>query len=312
MTKAKTSVESLAKDRAAAQAKYESALAEYHKYVASKEQGIKSPAAIKALDKLQDAEENLSYATADHEMAQERVGKVKETLPGLMQRIGEATGRTIGKVRPRTPETPADLIEARPSQTAKPRLNPIVLPEEVAPTPKPEVSSESAPLGREPGLKGSDYTEAGKGFTESGSSPGEEKSAPATPPAYELTPIGKSVKPAHVQDLIEQGLGNEPEAKLSSDPRKQVLLNADATPEQIKTILQRGSKYDPTSRVGLSKLAEHFGVDLGDSAIGRSAADIKAGTHIPPSEVLQRILNEGHSVADIAKAIAEGKHLPTD
>jgi hypothetical protein len=99
--------------------------------------------------------------------------------------------------------------------------------------------------------------------------------------------------------------------KLSSDPRKAVLQKAKATPEQIEKILSRGAKYDPTSKVGLSKLAEHFGVDLGDKAIGRGKGDVAAGTHLSPDAVLKKIIDAGHSPEDIAKAVDEGKHLPT-
>lgn len=115
--------------------------------------------------------------------------------------------------------------------------------------------------------------------------------------------------------LREQGLGKiktsgEEPKKLSSDPRKAVLQKAGARPEEIATILQRGTRFDPTSKVGLSKLVEHFGVDLGDAAIGRGKADVAAGTHLPPHEVLQRIIDAGHTPADMVNAINEGKHLP--
>jgi len=99
--------------------------------------------------------------------------------------------------------------------------------------------------------------------------------------------------------------------KLSSDPRKATLQKAGATPEEMDKILSRGTKTDPTSKVGLSKLAEHFGVDLGDKAIGRGKGDVAAGTHLSPDQVLQKIIDAGHSPADIAKAVDEGKHLPT-
>ena len=110
--------------------------------------------------------------------------------------------------------------------------------------------------------------------------------------------------------LKEQGTAKEP-VKLSSDPRKAALQRAGATDEEISKILARGTKTDPTSKVGASKLAEHFGIDLGQSAVGRGKADAAAGTHISPAEILQTIIDAGHSPSDIAKAVDEGKHLPT-
>jgi len=56
-------------------------------------------------------------------------------------------------------------------------------------------------------------------------------------------------------------------------------------------------------------LAEHFGVDMGASAIGRGKGDLAAGTHMTQDAVLQKIIDAGHSPADIAKAIENGKHL---
>jgi len=94
----------------------------------------------------------------------------------------------------------------------------------------------------------------------------------------------------------------EPE-KLSSRPDKAMLQKAKATPEEIEKIL-------PLTRVELSKLAGHFDVDLGDKAIGRGKGDVAAGTHLPREQVLQKIVDAGHSTADIAKAIDEGKHFP--
>jgi hypothetical protein len=153
----------------------------------------------------------------------------------------------------------------------------------------------------------------------------------ATPePEAKAAPTAPAVKPEDLKTQIERGLGNkkiEPGVKIgeqgagrvevpkepvkvSSDPRKAALQKAGASDEEITKILQRGSKFDPTSKVGMSKLAEHFGVDLGDKAIGRGKGDTAAGTHIAQHEVLERILKD-HSPAEIAKAVDEGAHLPT-
>jgi hypothetical protein len=147
----------------------------------------------------------------------------------------------------------------------------------------------------------------------------EDELTPKPPAAKEeKTP---TVKPAEVEKQLNEALGNKPiepgvplkeQGKVSSEPRKAVLQKAGATPEEIATILPKGAKLGQTglTRTEMSKLAEHFGVDLGQSAIGRAQGDIKAGTHIPPAEVLQKIIDAGHTPADIAKAINEGKHLP--
>jgi hypothetical protein len=174
------------------------------------------------------------------------------------------------------------------------------------------------PIRLEPGLVGNDYTE------------------PSTlkPTEQVAGPIVRGVKPAKVEEQLNRGLGNEPlkpgvplreqnlipekpettaEAKLSSEPRKAALQKAGATPEEIATTLPKGAKPGQTglTRVEMSRLAEHFNVDLGESAIGRGKSDVAAGTHIPQHEVLQRIIDAGHTPAEIAKAIGEGKQLAT-
>lgn len=126
---------------------------------------------------------------------------------------------------------------------------------------------------------------------------------PATLPSKPTT-----VKPADVQRQVEEALGNKPAS--STDPRKAILKDAGATDEELKTILA-GGKHGATASGGMSKLAGHFGVDIGQYAIGRAKADIEAGTHIAPADVLQKIIDAGHTPADIAKAVDEGKHLPT-
>jgi hypothetical protein len=73
-----------------------------------------------------------------------------------------------------------------------------------------------------------------------------------------------------------------------------------ATDEEMSKIL-------PLTRVELSKLAGHFDVDLEDKGISRGKGELKAGTHIPREEVLERIVNAGHSPSDIAAAIDAGK-----
>ena len=141
---------------------------------------------------------------------------------------------------------------------------------------------------------------------------------PASPVKPMIDKIGEEVRKGTggAEDLKpnvplkEQGTAKEP-VKLSSDPRKAALQRAGATDEEISKILARGTKTDPTSKVGASKLAEHFGIDLGQSAVGRGKADAAAGTHISPAEILQKIIDAGHSPSDIAKAVDEGKHLPT-
>lgn len=145
---------------------------------------------------------------------------------------------------------------------------------------------------------------------------GNEPIKPGVPLKEQTSKFGKPIR-SEVEPEVE-GPKNAtaekpkeiiPPEKISSDPRKAVLQQAGATPEEIEKILERGANT-PTSKVGLSKLAEHFGVDLGQSAIGRGKGDIAAGTHMAPADVLKKIINAGHSPADIAKAVDEGKHLP--
>jgi hypothetical protein len=139
-------------------------------------------------------------------------------------------------------------------------------------------------------------------------------------------PKAAPVKPAAVEEQLNRGLGNEPikpgvpmkeqgkpaePVKLSSEPRKAVLQKAGATDEEIAKILPKGAKPGQTgiTKVEMSKLAEHFGVDMGASAIGRGKGDLASGTHMTQDAVLQKIIDAGHSPADIAKAIENGKHL---
>jgi hypothetical protein len=170
-----------------------------------------------------------------------------------------------------------------------------------------------------------------------GFTPIESPEAPISTPEApaEVKPL-ISTKPAQVEQQLRESLGYKPiqpgvkigehnvrgvepttdvipEQKFSSDPRKAVLQKAGATEDEIATILPKGKVAGQTglTKVEMSKLADHFGVDLGQSAIGRGQGDIAAGTHITPHEVLQRILDTGAKPADIAKAINEGKHLPT-
>jgi hypothetical protein len=118
------------------------------------------------------------------------------------------------------------------------------------------------------------------------------------------------VKPADLERQINEGLGNEPvkpgvpmkEQKFSSRPDKAMLQKSGAAPEDIEKIL-------PLTRVELSKLAGYFDIDLGDKAIGREK--VASGTKISREDVLQKIVDAGHSPADIAKAIDNGEHLPT-
>jgi hypothetical protein len=139
-------------------------------------------------------------------------------------------------------------------------------------------------------------------------------------------PKAAPVNPVAVEEQLNRGLGNEPikpgvpmkeqgkpaePVKLSSEPRKAVLQKAGATDEEIAKILPKGAKPGQTgiTKVEMSKLAEHFGVDMGASAIGRGKGDLAAGTHMTQDAVLQKIIDAGHSPADIAKAIENGKHL---
>jgi hypothetical protein len=167
---------------------------------------------------------------------------------------------------------------------------------------------------------------------ESGTSP--------PPPPSELKPLGRSAtpptaespstKPKNVERVLRESLGGaeplikdvplrnqgaapkgEPQ-RLSSEPRKAALQKAGATEEEIATILPKGVKPGQVglTKVEMSRLAEHFGVDLGDKAIGRGKGDIAAGTHFTQAEVLQKILDGGAKPSDIARAIDAGKHLP--
>jgi Protein of unknown function (DUF3293) len=109
---AEENTKALAKDREAAQTKYDTAKAKYDQHIASHEQGIEAPKGVKsALDK---AQGELDEATAHHELAAEREAKLKaeSTVP---KRVGGAIGQAVGKVLPTKPEVPAEQVEASPA-----------------------------------------------------------------------------------------------------------------------------------------------------------------------------------------------------
>ena len=110
---AEGNVEAMKKPLAAAQGKYDAAKAEYDKYAASHAQGIEAPKPVKAaLDK---AQAELDEAQAHHDLANEHLEKTKAAQPTIPQAIGGAVGRTIGKALPKTPEVPAEEVEAAPA-----------------------------------------------------------------------------------------------------------------------------------------------------------------------------------------------------
>jgi hypothetical protein len=217
-------------------------------------------------------------------------------------------------------------LDADSFSDAKPASNP----EWKARTSFQPISKPSAKVPRievpnEPGLVGNAYVEPkaaaveakveGPGFKKMVDDIGEQVRV-ATGGAEPLRPN----IPLREQNLIpEKTTAEAPVAekptepvKLSSEPRKAVLQRAGATPEEIDTILPKGARPGQTglTKVEMSRLAEHFDVDLGQSAIGRGKGDIAAGTHTPQHEVLQRIIDTGHSPSDIARAIDNGAHLP--
>ena len=140
---------------------------------------------------------------------------------------------------------------------------------------------------------------------------GNEPVKPGVPLKEQTSKFGKPIRSEVEPEAPKANEPTKEPEKLSSDPRKAVLQQAGASPEAIEKILSRGTKTDPTSKVGLSKLAEAFGVDLGQTAIGRAKGDVAAGTHMAPADVLKKIIDAGHSPEEIAKAVDEGKHLPT-
>ncbi len=146
--------------------------------------------------------------------------------------------------------------------------------------------------------------------------PTEEKPSGPLGSAISALPVKGQV--ARISDLVQEGTGGRPlkpgvplrdqgnvvaeEPALSSRPDKAVLQKAGANEAQLNKLL-------PINRVQLSKLAEHFDIDLGDKAIGRGKADLAAGTHLTREQTFERILKD-HSIDEVEKAIDEGQHLP--
>lgn len=112
---AETNVAALAKDRAAAQANYDAAMAEHNKHAASHAQGIGSPE--KVVKEVNRTKTDLDEATAHHEFALEDLAKKKAAQPTLPQAMGTAAGRVASKVLPTpapAPEIPTEEVEAAP------------------------------------------------------------------------------------------------------------------------------------------------------------------------------------------------------
>ena len=107
---ASDNVDSLAKDKEAAQKKLEAALKEHNKHIASHEQGIGSPE--KVVNEVKKAQAAYDEAEAHHALAKERLDKVTAPPPPLptgYTRVGEA----------QTPEVPTEDIKAAPAAKAE-------------------------------------------------------------------------------------------------------------------------------------------------------------------------------------------------
>ena len=149
---AEANVESLGKEREAAQQKLDTAQAKHQQYAASHRQGIGSPE--KVTNEVNKAQQAYDEAEAHHELAKEELAKTK-TVP---QRVGGAAGRAVAKVLPTpapAPEIPTEDVQAAPvlgklgEKTAPAKvLSPInvktpgqvqpeTFPQEPKPTPRP-------------------------------------------------------------------------------------------------------------------------------------------------------------------------------
>jgi hypothetical protein len=313
-------------------------------YKASIERDIKLPKEVqKPIDTAQAAldEAKTHQAAAKEAIAQRKVAPPAPEVPTeqvqaqpqapkppkpptpTMRKLGPAENvKTPGQVQPETfPQQPTGRMTPMTGQRELPNQQgrmgmtkmlteaPQHFPQEVLP---PERTASPAPEAKAP--------------TTLENGPG--KLATPEPEAAPKTATHDKATLAAVEEQLNRGMGNEPvkpgvpmkeqgkpaePATLSSEPRKAVLQKAGATPEEIEKILPKGAKPGQTgiTKVEMSKLAEHFGVDMGDSAIGRGKGDLAAGTHMTQDAVLQKIIDAGHSPADIAKAMDEGKHLAT-
>ena len=102
-----SNVADLAKDREAAQSKYDAALAEHNKHAASHAQGIGSPEkVVKEVTKTKDA---LDEAVAHHELAKEALAK----------KVAAGPPKTAPAPAAAAPEVPAEQIEAKPTQIGR-------------------------------------------------------------------------------------------------------------------------------------------------------------------------------------------------
>jgi hypothetical protein len=294
----------LGRDVVKAQSVFDEAKADFDKYKDSTKQGINPPKNV--VDAYNKAADDLAIAKAHHEMA--------STLP---QVAGGKVGRALRTILPTPTEIPTEDITARPAtarvRTEEPSFKPMVSePEPVTMQPLGQ-KSPRAVVPQEPGLVGSAYTEPKAAAVEAKvEGPDFKKMVDDIGEQVRVATGGAEPLKANVP-LREQVVPEQTEpVKYSSEPRKAALQKAGATDEEIDTILPKGAKPGQTglTRVEMSQLADSLGVDLGDKAIGRAKADLKAGTHLTQEQVLQRML-EDHSPAEIAEAISAGRHLPT-
>lgn len=123
--------------------------------------------------------------------------------------------------------------------------------------------------------------------------------APAAPkPLIEPTPKAPSVSEL-ANKVVEQ---NIPEGSKgpSTHPERAVYENAGLSRTEAAATETATRKL---TNVQFGEWAAKNGFDMGDKAIGRGAADVKAGTHITRAQVVEGLLKQGMKPGDITESI---------
>lgn len=123
--------------------------------------------------------------------------------------------------------------------------------------------------------------------------------AAAPQPVVGEQPTAPKVTPKIVGGELEKGLGVTDKTP-STHPERAAfeqsgLSRADAATAEGATRQLTNAQF--------GEWAAKNGFDMADKSIGRGAADLKAGTHIPRSTVIEGLLKQGMKPADISESI---------
>jgi hypothetical protein len=314
---AEANVDTLGKERDAAQAKLDAAKAKHQQYAASHQQGIGSPE--KVVNEIKKAQDVYDEAEAHHELAKEDLAK-KQASSTLPKQIGGAAGRAISKVLPTpapAPEVPAEHIEATPvlgklgaketplpkiGQTVSPAHATTTIPQEPTEAPKSSYGSLQLPDGSPIGTQR---------LLAEGNPEGPQVPKGGLPKIK--LPEEKPVAPKPVTDEGALRDLKATKGELVESPEKKVgrLLQEALKPENIKPKLTEN--YDPAKdqigvrekktyddavqKVGSEDKTEHRAAErrAPEATLPEGQEDRRQGERRTLREMNERTFTEGHT-----------------